>query len=522
MSISSQLPWPDVADPQLAGLAVEAPAPGIAQAERDRFPGRPACRCRSTLQSGLRGERIAARAGRDAVRRAARLRIDVDAQHLAEQVAAGSGALPVRIAAAAAVAEADVQEAVRAEIEVAAVVVVGRLGDRQQHALGSRVERLAAVGAREFRSDRAHVAADQLAEIEVDAAVRSRNPGGTPCRAGPPRRSMCTRARACPRSRPSSSASGSFSNARMRPPCSTTNQREASFGACFIATGDANVRFGNARGVAMPVAAAGRIRHRRRHVAVAAAATGGQRERDGGIEAACGDSWAHSLLVALLRTAQTARSFAAAASRVPSSLAKQNRTSRAAGGSSQNGDKGIAATPCRRVNSSQNAVSGRSGHRGIVGELEICPVRPAAARIASPRAAPRNGRGAPGRKAPCPVRESRLLAHEVRDRMLHRRRDRERQELVHLAEFRRERRRGDAVADLPAGGVVGLAEREHRERALAQPRVADARRRAAGRRRPAPRRPRPTARRRRAARAGPRCAPSPRRPAPRRPDCAAC
>ena len=45
---------------------------------------------------------------------------------------------------------------------------------------------------------------------------------------------------------------GSLSNTRMSPACSTTNQREASVGACFIATGDANVRFGNARGVEMP------------------------------------------------------------------------------------------------------------------------------------------------------------------------------------------------------------------------------------------------------------------------------
>src|SRR5262245_4868985 len=41
----------------------------------------------------------------------------------------------------------------------------------------------------------------------------------------------------------------SFSRARIRPPCSTTNQREASLGACFIATGESKVRFLKTRGV---------------------------------------------------------------------------------------------------------------------------------------------------------------------------------------------------------------------------------------------------------------------------------
>jgi hypothetical protein len=38
----------------------------------------------------------------------------------------------------------------------------------------------------------------------------------------------------------------------MSPACSTTNQRDASSGACFIATGDSNVRPGNERGVETP------------------------------------------------------------------------------------------------------------------------------------------------------------------------------------------------------------------------------------------------------------------------------
>src|SRR5262245_38294179 len=47
--------------------------------------------------------------------------------------------------------------------------------------------------------------------------------------------------------------SGSFWKVRTTPPCSTTNQREASFGAWSIAVGDENARFGKARGVSMPV-----------------------------------------------------------------------------------------------------------------------------------------------------------------------------------------------------------------------------------------------------------------------------
>ena len=63
---------------------------------------------------------------------------------------------------------------------------------------------------------------------------------------------------------------------------------------------------------------------------------------------------------------------------------------------------------------------------------------------------------------------------------------------MHLAQLGRQRRRRDAVADLPAGAVVGLAEARHDERARAQFRVSAAPLRARGRRRRCARRPRPT------------------------------
>ena len=71
------------------------------------------------------------------------------------------------------------------------------------------------------------------------------------------------------------------------------------------------------------------------------------------------------------------------------------------------------------------------------------------------------------------VGEFRILAHESRDRVLHRRRNSEGQELVHLAKLRGERRRSNAIADLPSGRVVGLAKGEDRKCAIAQARVAE-------------------------------------------------
>ncbi len=65
-----------------------------------------------------------------------------------------------------------------------------------------------------------------------------------------------------------------------------------------------------------------------------------------------------------------------------------------------------------------------------------------------------------------------LLRQELRQRVLGRRVRREGHELVHLPELRRQRRRRDDVADLPAGDVVGLAEGSDDEAAGAERLVA--------------------------------------------------
>ena len=160
---------PDVADPEFVGVAVERPAPGIAEAKRKdlgtcRRP-RPA-----EVAQRVRREWIAARSSRRRIRRAARPRIDVDAQHLAEQ---SRGVLRVsgRVAGAAAVTDADVQESVRTEGQLAAVVVGRRLVQGQQHAFRSRIQGLPAVGARELRGHRANLAADGFRVVEKHPTV---------------------------------------------------------------------------------------------------------------------------------------------------------------------------------------------------------------------------------------------------------------------------------------------------------------------------------------------------------------
>jgi hypothetical protein len=108
----------DVSDVEIAGLAVEAEAPGVAQTVGPDL-----------VRAGAGGGRGEGIGGRDGVGSAA---VDVDAQELAEQ---GVDVLPVLegIAAAAAVAGADVQIAVRPELEIAAVVIgLARVRDRQQ------------------------------------------------------------------------------------------------------------------------------------------------------------------------------------------------------------------------------------------------------------------------------------------------------------------------------------------------------------------------------------------------------
>ena len=126
----------DVAGPQVAGAAVEAEAPGVTQAPRvDLGP---------TAASGegvVGGDRIGVTA------------VDVEAQHFTEQ---GVGVLGValRVARAAAVAEAEVQKAIWPEGQVTAVMVAVGLVEREHQRLAGTIDRGAAVGAVEAGDDR--------------------------------------------------------------------------------------------------------------------------------------------------------------------------------------------------------------------------------------------------------------------------------------------------------------------------------------------------------------------------------
>src|SRR5690606_27767502 len=65
----------------------------------------------------------------------------------------------------------------------------------------------------------------------------------------------------------------------------------------------------------------------------------------------------------------------------------------------------------------------------------------------------------------------RMSGEEIGERELQRPRGGESDVQVHAAQLRRERLRRDAIAELPTGGVIGLAEREDREAALGELRL---------------------------------------------------
>ncbi len=116
-SISSIAFCPTSADPELAGLAIEREAPGVAQADRVDL-GPPAAP----------GVRVVPRNG------VGLAPIDVDSQDLAEQLVGILGAV-LRIAARAAIAHADVEETIRSERNHAAIVVGVGLRDGQEDPL---------------------------------------------------------------------------------------------------------------------------------------------------------------------------------------------------------------------------------------------------------------------------------------------------------------------------------------------------------------------------------------------------
>ncbi len=101
----------------------------------------------SAGQIAIGRERIAGRAARNRVRRAV---IDVEPQHVAEQVLRVLR-VALRVAARAAVAEADVEKAVGAERDVASVVVRVWLIKAQDVLPARERERRAVIGRREAR-----------------------------------------------------------------------------------------------------------------------------------------------------------------------------------------------------------------------------------------------------------------------------------------------------------------------------------------------------------------------------------
>ena len=138
---------PDVADPELAARSIEAESPGVTEA--------PGIDLRTVRESGAI-HRTAIIAGKRVVvwnRVVARRRIDIEPQDLAEQ---DRGPLAVadrtvRVVRATAIPDRDVQAPVRTERDPAAVVIALGLHNRDQHALGVRIEREPTVGSRELR-----------------------------------------------------------------------------------------------------------------------------------------------------------------------------------------------------------------------------------------------------------------------------------------------------------------------------------------------------------------------------------
>lgn len=109
----------DVTDPEISISSVDCKPEGITQTVEPNFAART-----------LANERIG---GRNGIVEAGRVRrIDIDAQDLAEQYV-DVLTVALRVAAAAAIAETDVEKAVFAECEAAAFVIGKRLIDRKKN-----------------------------------------------------------------------------------------------------------------------------------------------------------------------------------------------------------------------------------------------------------------------------------------------------------------------------------------------------------------------------------------------------
>ena len=148
----------------------------------------------------------------------------------------------IRIVAGAAVAQADVEKAVGAEREVAAVVIRERLRDeaRPPAPPQRRSKRDAGIGDErirrtpEARDDRV---AGGVREVDVEAAAR--RVVGRERQAEQAALAAGRRSRRSDRESPAASTVP-LRTTRMRPPCSTTNCTARSVGSCTNATGEEN------------------------------------------------------------------------------------------------------------------------------------------------------------------------------------------------------------------------------------------------------------------------------------------
>src|SRR5882757_8667659 len=118
----------NVADPKIAGHGIKRKAEWIAQTEQPDF---------RAAAAGC--ERVAGR--NRVVQPRSMSRVDVDAQHFAKE---RIRILPVakRVAATAAIAEADIQETILAERESSAVVIGKRLIDGKKNVLSGWVGKI--------------------------------------------------------------------------------------------------------------------------------------------------------------------------------------------------------------------------------------------------------------------------------------------------------------------------------------------------------------------------------------------
>jgi len=132
----------DVADPQILGQRIEAGAERVPQ------PVGPYLRAAAALGERIAGGNgvVAQRVGREVVA------AHVDAKDLAEEDIEVLGVVG-RVAAAAAVADGKVEQAVRPEIEPAAIVVAERMVDGEKNIAAGRVDLVAVAGERPVAPD---------------------------------------------------------------------------------------------------------------------------------------------------------------------------------------------------------------------------------------------------------------------------------------------------------------------------------------------------------------------------------